>query len=73
MAPDTCESCGSTGNVVFAVHRMYVTPADWDTEGREVVVDEVERWCVPCCTMYPHRPAAGDNNDGDGDDVTGGT
>lgn len=68
MTPGTCESCGSSDEAVFAVHRMYVTPAAWDTEAREVVVDEIERWCVPCCTMYPHRPAAGD-----GDHVTGGT
>lgn len=53
----TCESCGSVEPTVYRVHRMYVTPADWDTEGREVVLDDVEQWCFACCTHYPHRPA----------------
>lgn len=23
----------------------------------ERVLEEVERWCVSCCTSYPHEPA----------------
>ena len=36
------------------MHRRYVTPVDWDTPGRDVVLDEVERWCIACLTHYPH-------------------
>ena len=39
---------------LYAVHRRYVTPAEWDTPGREVTLDEVERWCYSCFTHYPH-------------------
>jgi len=53
----TCESCGAH-DTVYAVHRMYVTPADWDTEGREITLPDVERWCYACCTHYPHQPTA---------------
>jgi hypothetical protein len=31
------------------------TPAAWDTEERVDVVDEVELWCVPCRSLYPHQ------------------
>ena len=49
------ENPGSlTDEEVYAVHRQYVTPADWDTPGREVTLDAVERWCFSCCTHYPH-------------------
>jgi len=52
----TCESCGSTDEVLYAVQRRYVTPPAWDTPGRDVLLDEVEHWCYPCCTHYPHEP-----------------
>jgi len=52
--PVTCESCGATEDELHAVHRRYVTPAEWDTPGREVTLDEVERWCYSCLTHYPH-------------------
>jgi hypothetical protein len=51
----TCDSCGSDGTPVVAVHRAYVTPEAWDTEGKVEVLDEVERWCFPCRTHYPHE------------------
>ena len=50
-----CESCGSEEAQVWAVHRVYVTPADWDTEGREDVQADVERWCYACLASYPHE------------------
>ncbi|MCU1496495.1 MAG: hypothetical protein JWM47_448 [Acidimicrobiales bacterium] len=50
-----CDSCGSDEVEVVAVHRIYVTPEAWDTEGKVEVVDEVERWCFPCRTSYPHE------------------
>ena len=55
----TCESCGADDEVLYAVHRQYVTPAAWDTPAREVTLDDVERWCFPCCTHYPHVPVDG--------------
>jgi hypothetical protein len=57
----TCESCGASvpsDDDLVPVHRVYVTPAAWDTEHTEEkveVVDEVERWCFPCRTLYPHQ------------------
>jgi hypothetical protein len=52
-----CESCGAPANDLAPVHRVYVTPADWDTEERVDVLDGVERWCFPCRSQYPHQPA----------------
>jgi hypothetical protein len=52
--PDTCDSCGAEEPELWAVHRRYVTPAEWDTPGREVTLEEVERWCYSCLTHYPH-------------------
>lgn len=57
MAMGTCESCGSDGTEVFRVHRMYVVPEEWDTEGKTTVLDDVETWCYVCCTHYPHVAA----------------
>jgi hypothetical protein len=51
-----CESCGAPDEHLYPVHRRYVTPAEWDTPGRDVTLDEVERWCFSCCTSYPHVP-----------------
>jgi hypothetical protein len=51
----TCDSCGIEGEEVVELHRLYVTPEDWDTTGKVEVVEEVERWCFPCRTMYPHQ------------------
>jgi hypothetical protein len=73
----TCDSCGASADDLAAVHRVYVTPAAWDTEenesaarptpsrggrwgpGRIDVLDEVERWCFPCRSQYPHQPLDG--------------
>ena len=55
----TCESCGAPADDLAAVHRVYVTPAAWDTEESVDVLDEVERWCFPCRSQYPHQPLAG--------------
>lgn len=51
-----CDSCGSTEEQLQDVHRVYVTPADWDTEGREDVQPDTERWCYACLASYPHQP-----------------
>ncbi|MGH9135259.1 MAG: hypothetical protein ACRDZZ_15075 [Ilumatobacteraceae bacterium] len=54
----TCESCGAHDEALDPVHRMYVTPADWDTAGTEVTMPGTEWWCFACRTMYPHASAA---------------
>ncbi len=51
----TCDSCGSEAVEVHRVHRAYVTPEAWDTEERIDIVEDVERWCYPCRTHYPHQ------------------
>lgn len=52
----TCDSCGDPErDDLVALHRLYVIPEDWDTEGKVARVEEVERWCVPCRTHYPHE------------------
>jgi hypothetical protein len=32
---DTCDSCGRSGETLYAVHRKYVTPESWDTPAAE--------------------------------------
>jgi len=50
-----CESCGRDDEEVVSVHRVYVTPETWDTEGKVDVLDEVEKWCFACRSHYPHQ------------------
>jgi hypothetical protein len=58
MAVSTrCESCGRTDeDDVQPVHRVYITPEAWDSEGKVDVVAEVEQWCFVCRSHYPHQP-----------------
>ena len=57
-----CESCGSPAVDTARVRRVYVTPGAWDLDADEPaddtvqVVDEVEAWCFPCRSQYPHQP-----------------
>jgi hypothetical protein len=51
----TCDSCGAEAADLVEVHRVYLTPAAWDRDERVEVVEEVERWCWPCRTHYPHQ------------------
>lgn len=57
MAERVCESCAREDDDLVAVRRMYVTPESWDTERKEKTLDEVEVWCFPCRSMYPHELA----------------
>jgi hypothetical protein len=50
-----CDSCGDDAVEVVALHRIYLTPEAWDQEEKVEVLDEVERWCFPCRTSYPHQ------------------
>jgi hypothetical protein len=56
MTDTYCHSCGRTGEAVDQVRRVYVTPEQWDQEGKVEVVDEVETWCLVCRSHYPHQP-----------------
>ena len=51
----TCDNCARDDDELVRVRRVYVTPASWDTEGSEIVVDETEWWCFSCRSQYPHR------------------
>jgi hypothetical protein len=50
-----CESCGRDGEELVPVHRVYVTPESWDTEGKVDVVDDVEQWSFVFRSHYPHQ------------------
>ena len=52
---ERCDSCGGEASDTVALHRVYVTPAAWDTEEKVQVLDEVERWCSACRSHYPHQ------------------
>jgi hypothetical protein len=58
----SCHSCGATADDLARVRRVYVTPGAWDLGADEPaadtvqVVDEVESWCFPCRSQYPHQP-----------------
>lgn len=58
----TCDSCGAPAEDTAPVRRVYVTPGGWDVDANEPaddavqVLDEVERWCFPCRSQYPHQP-----------------
>lgn len=51
----TCENCARDEPELLPVRRVYVVPETWDAEASETVVDEVEHWCVSCCSQYPHE------------------
>jgi hypothetical protein len=53
----TCDNCARDEPELLRVHRVYVVPESWDEPGSETVVDDVEQWCVSCCTQYPHERA----------------
>ncbi len=57
----TCDSCGrdEPAEDLLAVHRVYVTPGVSDDDDappdRVEVVADLERWCFPCRSSYPHQ------------------
>ena len=50
----TCESCGAEDDDLAPVCRKYVTAAAWDQGHTELVLPDIEQWCFPCLTQYPH-------------------
>ena len=61
QSPRSCESCAAPDDDLEPVHRVYVSvdrhPTEGDGSGAFTVVDEVEHWCFPCRSVYPHEPA----------------
>jgi hypothetical protein len=53
----TCESCGATEpeESLLAVHRVYLQTDDQGRVIGESVVLDVERWCLSCRSLYPHK------------------
>ena len=50
-----CHSCGDDHVAVVALRRIYLTPESWDQEEKVEVQSDVELWCFPCRTSYPHQ------------------
>lgn len=66
--PDACDSCGDRADDLVAVRRLYVAPGVSPLEADRLLgadepsdgirrADDIERWCFPCRTMYPHEAA----------------
>jgi hypothetical protein len=57
-----CENCARTESNaanLLPVHRVYLELDEWgEEEPKATVMDEVERWCVSCRSIYPHEEAA---------------
>ena len=52
---ERCDNCDRDDDELIVVHRLYVVPESWDTAGSVTKVDETERWCFSCRSMYPHE------------------
>ena len=54
-----CDNCARDDDAanLSAVRRVYLELDEWDAPQRARTVDEVERWCAACRTMYPHEQA----------------
>ncbi len=48
-----CESCGDDSGDLAAVQRIYMV--DGKDGGPANVLDDIEQWCFPCRSLYPHR------------------
>ena len=49
-----CESCGDDDGDLASVQRIYLVDGEADG-GRTTVLDDIEGWCFPCRSLYPHR------------------
>ncbi len=57
-----CQNCArleaSEADLV-PVRRVYLEIDEWgEQEPKATVVDEVERWCASCRSIYPHEDVA---------------
>jgi len=50
-----CDSCGDEVADLVALHRIYVVAAGDDGEARAERAPDIEQWCFPCRTHYPHE------------------
>ena len=54
-----CENCAryeSDAANLVPVHRVYLELDEWgEEEPKATVVEEVERWCPSCRSIYPHE------------------
>jgi hypothetical protein len=55
-----CESCGHDTDDLAPVQRIYLVDHVDDggvggEAARTTVVDDIEQWCFPCRSLYPHR------------------
>ena len=55
----SCDSCGRDDEPLTEVRRLYITPEDWDREGRVDPAPETEHWCDVCQAHYPHEAPGG--------------
>ena len=53
--PGVCDSCGDEVDDVVAVHRIYLTPGPNGAVDHVDVMHDIELWCYPCRTHYPHE------------------
>jgi hypothetical protein len=63
-----CESCGHDTDDLAAVQRIYLIEGA-DDASRTTVLDDIEQWCFPCRSLYPHRPVVEGELGDDGSDV----
>jgi hypothetical protein len=56
-----CENCARTETNaadLIAVRRVYLELDEWgEEEPKATVMDEIERWCPSCRSIYPHEVA----------------
>ena len=50
-----CESCGNDTDDLASVQRIYLVDDD-GASSHSTVPDDIEQWCYPCRSLYPHRP-----------------
>ena len=53
--PGVCDSCGDEVDDLVALHRIYVVPTGEGGEVRAERTRDIEHWCYPCRTHYPHE------------------
>ena len=61
-----CESCGHDTDDLASVQRIYLVDAETAGEPRTTVLDDIELWCFPCRSLYPHRSVVEGGLDDDG-------
>ena len=57
MLTGICDSCGDATDTLVGVHRIYLRPPAAEGVGqvRPDVMPDIEQWCFPCRSHYPHE------------------